>query len=358
MELIDRWHVKRLRGDQPPADIELLQGNLADIPAAHGVDALVVSAFPDSYTPNAGTLFEALKERGLDMRTVARNKQVDERKHLGCWLSTPLSADIVNRFHFRRIMCFEPLYPEFVKNSGVGKGGVEESVGFVFRCLNNFVVPGRDNERNFGISSVAMPLLATGNQGVPVGPLFQRLLEAAKFWLEDGLPIQRLKMVAFRKADLPVAKQIFLDARRRDEAPLDARESRPYDVFISYSRKQSKEADEFVRALREHLPGRRIFFDRASIPQGGRWIKTLSDALQNVRVFVALLSPDYSASPVCWDEFQCAKLKEYTTRESVIKTVRVFSEKDMPPMMAIYSYIDCAEGDLEKLRQSAAAIAG
>jgi hypothetical protein len=25
--------------------------------------------------------------------------------------------------------------------------------------------------------------------------------------------------------------------------------------------------------------------------------------------------------------------------------------------MAIYSYIDCAEGDLEKLRQSAAAIA-
>jgi hypothetical protein len=49
---------------------------------------------------------------------------------------------------------------------------------------------------------------------------------------------------------LPVAKQIFLPAGGRDEARLDdARESRPYDVFISYSRKQSKEADQFVRVF-------------------------------------------------------------------------------------------------------------
>src|ERR1039457_6211919 len=37
-------------------------------------------------------------------------------------------------------------------------------------------------------------------------------------------------------------------------------------------------------------------------------------------MFVAVLSPDYSASPVCWDEFQCAKLKEYNTRTSVRRT--------------------------------------
>jgi hypothetical protein len=356
MELIDRWQVRRLRGGHPPADIELLEGNLAEIPSEHGIDALVVSAFPDSYTPNAGTLFEALNARGLDMRSVARHKQEDERRHLGCWLSAPLPDDIVGRFHFRRVMCFEPLYPEFVQNSGIG-GGVEESVGFVFRCLNNFIIPGSDRERNFGISSVAMPLLATGNQGVPVRMLLPRLLEAAKFWLEEGLPIQRLKIVAFKEADLPVARRIFQEARTRYEARLDARDSQRCDVFISYAHKQSKEADEFVKALHAHVPPGQIFFDRTSIPPGGHWIKKLSDALQHARVFVALLSPDYSASPVCWDEFQCAKLKEYTTRQSVIKTVRVYSEKDMPPIMAIYSYIDCAEGDLEKLRQSAAAIA-
>ena len=59
---------------------------------------------------------------------------------------------------------------------------------------------------------------------------------------------------------------------------------------------------------------------------------------------------------MCWDEFQCAKLKEYNTRRSVIRTVRLYSEKDVPLIMGIYSYIDCAEGDLQRLRESAATV--
>jgi hypothetical protein len=79
----------------------------------------------------------------------------------------------------------------------------------------------------------------------------------------------------------------------------------------------------------------------------------ISEALRKARVFVAVLSPDYSASPVCWDEFQCAKLREYNMRGSIIRTVRLYSERDLPPIMGIYSYVDCAEGDVEKLRECA-----
>ena len=46
-------------------------------------------------------------------------------------------------------------------------------------------------------------------------------------------------------------------------------------------------------------------------------------------------------------------MKEYNTRRSVIRTVRLYSEKDVPLIMGIYSYIDCAEGDLQRLRESA-----
>jgi len=56
---------------------------------------------------------------------------------------------------------------------------------------------------------------------------------------------------------------------------------------------------------------------------------------------------------VCWDEFQCAKLKEYNDRKPVIKTIRLFSDSNLPPIMGIHSYIDCAEGDLRKLRRAA-----
>jgi hypothetical protein len=91
---------------------------------------------------------------------------------------------------------------------------------------------------------------------------------------------------------------------------------------------------------------------------GGQWIKLISDAVHDASIFIAVLSPDYTASPVCWDEFQCAKLKEYNTRTSVIKTVRLYSEQALPPIIGIYSYVDCVEGDLVKLRACASTVVG
>jgi hypothetical protein len=254
------------------------------------------------------------------------------------------------------------------------------------------------------------------------------LLDAAIFWLEQGLPISHLKIAAFKPAAVAVARSLFGRARsdyeqrltamgdaaiahtgtdwesalsqtvtrdviracqshlrdrllseaHEDERPVvqrvlgridakltvaaqapqtpDVAVAGEYDVFISYAHRQETEVKALVEALEHHAPNRRIFFDRTSIPVGGQWIKILSDAVQRARTFVALLSPEYTASPVCWDEFQCAKLKEYNTRQSVIRTVRLYSEPNLPPIMGIYSYIDCAEGDLKKLRESAAAI--
>jgi hypothetical protein len=428
MQIIDQLRVPRGRGTRHDAVIQLLAGDLAAIPAEHAVDALVVSAFPNSYTPNEGTLFESLYERGLDMRQVALRKQEDERNRLGCWLSEPLPEDITARFHFKRIICFEPQQPEFLENSGIEEGNIEDAVGFVFRCLNNFIIPDGSDRRRYEISSVAMPLLATGNQGVPLDRMFPRLLEAAVFWLEQGLPVDQLKIVAFTPVEAAVATRIFQEAKSRehrrrkgdhdaggvaseidwearlvdtlsreviqtctrnlrqslvtaaldDEKPLLQRlfdrmdrgapqradsaaagggtGTEDYDVFVSYAHTQDQEVKELVHALHQRVPRPKVFFDRTTIPAGGQWIKMISDAVQKAGTFIAVLSPDYTASPVCWDEFQCAKLKEYNTRQSVIKTVRLYSETNLPPIMGIYSYIDCAEGDLQKLRQSAAAI--
>src|SRR5262245_24552886 len=133
MEEIDQIIVPRIRGDSSPASIQLLFGDLAFIPAEHAVDLLVVSAYPDSYTPDQGTVFESLYKRGLDMEEVASAKSEDEREHLGCWLSAPMPRGVVEKFHFRRILCFEPSHEKFVEKS-FGQG-IASHVGFVFRCL-------------------------------------------------------------------------------------------------------------------------------------------------------------------------------------------------------------------------------
>jgi hypothetical protein len=433
MEIIDRFSVSRRRGTETPATIELLQGDLSAMPPEQAVDALVVSAFPNSYTPNPGTLFKDLLARGLDMQEVARHKHEDQRSRLGCWISEPLPPHLARAFNFTRVVCFEPSYPAFVENSGFDSGNIEETVGFVFRCLNNFVIPegveGR-GARRFDIARIAMPLLATGNQRVPVDAMLPRLLQAAIFWLEQGLPIEQLKIVAFSPAETAIATRIFsaaASARRSAAGPrpavdpiaspgweadlagtiasqmietcsrqlrhqllavarddervtvealferLDRNRTQPvaapapaqaavnaasagYDVFISYAHKQDQEVRAFVQELQRQQPHLRIFHDRGAIPVGGQWIKLISDAVHDASVFIAVLSPDYTASPVCWDEFQCAKLKEYNTRTSVIKTVRLYSEPQLPPIIGIYSFVDCVEGDLVKLRACAGTV--
>lgn len=427
MRVLDQFTVARRHGSGAPAIIELLEGDLSAIPPEHAVDALVVSAFPNSYTPNPGTLFEDLFERGLDMQEVARSKEEDQRSRLGCWISQPLPPAQAQKFNFRRIVCFEPRYPAFVQASGFDGRSIEETVGFVFRCLNNFVIPetSADTDReDYEIARVAMPLLATGNQRVPVEALLPELLDAAIFWLEEGLPIERLKIVAFSPAETSMARRLFAEvaAARRDAADIAPRDTAraswdtdlalsigshaidavtrqlralatdderatldalvgrldrqraarsaaatpsagatgdplpEYDVFISYAHKQDAEVRELVQALQQRDQRLRVFYDRQTIPVGGQWIKLISDAVHKSRTFIAVLSPDYTASPVCWDEFQCAKLKEYRTRTSVIKTVRLYSEQELPPIMGIYSFVDCIEGDLTKLRASAAAV--
>ncbi|HVQ13152.1 MAG TPA: toll/interleukin-1 receptor domain-containing protein, partial [Vicinamibacterales bacterium] len=212
MRVLDHFTVARRHGTGAPATIELLEGDLSAIPPEHAVDALVVSAFPYSYTPDPGTLFQALLAHGLDMQEVAQSKEEDQRSRLGCWISRPLPTALAQKFNFRRIVCFEPRYPAFVTASGFDGRSIEQTVGFVFRCLNNFVIPetSADTDReDYEIARIAMPLLATGNQGVPVDALLPELLDAAIFWLEEGLPIERLKIVAFSPREAAMARQLF-----------------------------------------------------------------------------------------------------------------------------------------------------
>jgi hypothetical protein len=130
-----------------------------------------------------------------------------------------------------------------------------------------------------------------------------------------------------------------------------------YDYFISYAHKQTDVVNSFVDAIRKHNEGLRIFYDRTSIPPGGLWIKHISDAIQKARKVIVVITPDYCNSPVCWDEFQCAKLIEYNTRKPVIQTLYLLSETALPPMMGIYSYIDCREGDNKKLEEAIKSLA-
>jgi len=126
-----------------------------------------------------------------------------------------------------------------------------------------------------------------------------------------------------------------------------------YNYFLSYAHVHSKEVQLFVDELKKRNTNLSIFYDKDSIPPGGLWIQQISAAIQQADKVLIFLSPEYDKSPVCWDEFQCAKLMEYNRKKSIIQTVYLYGHKEteMPLIMGIYSYIDCREGDAEKLQQ-------
>jgi hypothetical protein len=126
-----------------------------------------------------------------------------------------------------------------------------------------------------------------------------------------------------------------------------------YDYFLSYAHVHSKEVRLFVDELKKKNSNLTVFYDKDSIPPGGLWIQQISAAIQQADKVLVFLAPDYDNSPVCWDEFQCAKLMEYNRKKSIIQTVYLYGHKEteMPLIMGIYSYIDCREGSTEKLQQ-------
>ncbi len=397
MKLLSQITIHREQND---AAIQLLQGDLTEIPGEHAVDILVVSAYPNSYEPVPKTLMAALFNKGIIVGEMAKNKEIDLRAQLGCWLSKPVNKEQQEQFNFKQILCFEP---------GARVYEDKAVVGNIFRCINAFAFEKGNNV-------IAMPVVASGNQKVSQDKILPAIVEAAIFWLGNGLPLKSIKLVLYsddqageglpqfnkikqdfesKTSDVKIAvkspvlreNQVKKSIKRSSfrefpgslsnkfksspeddmpdefsyeeteysepdkESPINTAKKDNYDFFISYAHTHSELINKFVEQLKEKDSKLRIFYDKDSIPPGGLWIKQISDTIGKSKKVLVFLSPDYDNSPVCWDEFQCAKLLEYNRKTSVIQTIYLYKH-ELPLIMGIYSYIDCREGNLDKLLET------
>lgn len=338
------------------ATVKLMYGDLSAIPPEHATDILVMSAFPGDYKALPGSLVLELQKKGLSVAKLAADKEVDLLANLHCWLSKPLTFGQQEQFQFKKILCFEP---------GASIKTPAEVVGDIFRCINSFVF---DEENN----DIAMPMIGTGYQKVSINTMLPALLDACYFWLKNGLPLKTIQLVVHNQKDVARALDIFnafvkkLPTPARENninndlesaaAPAPSPQPDRYDYFLSYAHVHASDVAHFVQLLKKKNENLRIFYDKESIPPGGQWIQQISNAIQQSDKVLVFLSPDYDRSPVCWDEFQCAKLVEYNTNKPVIQTLYLYGHKEtpLPLIMGIYSYLDCREGDPGKLEQGVA----
>lgn len=319
--------------------IAIYQGDLAAMPPSEAVDLLVVSALPDDYVPTPQSLIGALDRRGVSVEALSKNKAADLRPNLACWLSEPVQATDPG-IQFKRILCFEPLH----------RGEPPEVVGDIFQCLISV------SEGGTPVRSIAMPLLAGGIQGVSTVDMLMPLFDAATNWLQFGLAVEEIKIVAYDEVHAAELRGAFGVLKRQfEQRPAQDGPGKAYDLFISYSWKNKDAIDAFVAELRKLRPGLRLFLDRQTLQTGCAWQQDIYTALDDCRKIVAFFSPDYLASKVCREEYNIATFRQRDEGGEVLLPIYLETAQ-LPTYMKMVQYIDCRKGFGVSLAQAAAQI--
>lgn len=313
--------------------ITLYEGELTAIPAEHRADILIVSAFPNDYIPTSSSLIGALQRKGLSVAQLAAAKAYDLRTTSAFWLSHPIGGAAA-AMNIGQIACFEPQV----------RGAPPALVGDLFRGLFPFL-----DEKTHQV--VAMPLLATGDQGWPPEVMLRSILDAAAHWLSRGLAITELMIVerrADRAAVLTSAMEDFKSGL--SAAKLVPTTSVAYDVFLSFSSHDIDAADCVKVDLQKRGDARRIFDFRLEIDKGASWQYEIDRAISSSKAVVAILSPTYFASPECREELMQARLRNKRSDHFVLFPIywRDWG-KELDLWLQTINYADCREGNHQAL---------
>ena len=315
--------------------IEIYHGDLTALSPQEAVDVLVVSALPNDYIPTPDSLVGALDRKGISVERLAQEKAADLRQAFSCWMSQEI-APIDPGIQFKRILCFEPLV----------RGSPPQVVGEIFRALAPFMAGPPV------VRSVAMPLVATGNYRQPIEQIIEPLLDAAVHWMAIGFPLMQLKIVARTESSAQNLTREF--ARLKEKYKEFSLPPIPteYDVFVSYSHVNGRDADLIVEELRNENPNIRLFFDRLALDPGAAWQQKIYEAIDASGRILVMLSPDYIRSKVCMEEFNIALHRRRDTGKEILFPIYLYSATLPTYMRALTSYEDCREGNPAKLRQA------
>src|SRR5215469_9625898 len=257
MECLAKWTIVHKKAERT---IELLRGDLAQLPAEHSVDLLVISAFRNDYIPTATSLIGSLHEAGISVQMLAEHKQLDLREEFSCWLS----GSLPNRYAFRQILCIESGW----------HGSPPEITDDLFRALTPCLLT------SIPEASVAMPLIGTGDQGWPASQMMESILQAAISWINRGLQLRLLKIVVRSQAIAESALQQFRTIQAQHTA-FETTRGPEFDLFISYSHKDSQAVQTIVREIQCTCPQSRMFYDKSSLQVGASWLMQVAESLDN-----------------------------------------------------------------------------
>ncbi|XP_077977077.1 uncharacterized protein LOC144432686 [Glandiceps talaboti] len=327
--------------------IDLCFGDITKLQKKDEVDVLLLSAFPGDYCATPTSLIGALlRNLNLSVRDLARDKAEDLRRLYNCWWSRPLPKE----YPFRRILCFESNLSRYLQ------GHSTELIGDVFRCL----VPILNNKDG----RVITPLLATGDQGKSKPVMLKRMTEAAVNWMKAGLPLRVLKIVLYtRKVTDPNTRpdlgvefkdtlKVFSDLKKKyDSEDMEEEEETTleYDVYLSFSDKDSAVIDNIQALLRSEKKDVKIFYEKQDLDNDSVWQENMYKVMIKCAKIVTVLSPSYLESSSCTEQYNIALCVNRKTDRHLLAPFYIEKVEFLPTYMGLVQYVDCSPRDITKL---------
>jgi hypothetical protein len=198
-----------------------------------------------------------------------------------------------------------------------------------------------------------MPLVATGDQGVAMRRILEPLLEAAVNWLSLGLPVRVIKIVERSESKATELKESFSALKQKyiKIVPGEEKDTTQFrfDYFISYAHENAPEVMTIYEEMKVLKPNLRVFMDRKNLNTGAAWQQELYEALDDCRKIIAVYSPDYLMSKVCKEEYNIGLLRHRESEKGVLVPFYLYSTK-LPSYMQLIQFVDCREGDLNKIK--------
>ncbi|KAL8619588.1 hypothetical protein ACOMHN_019644 [Nucella lapillus] len=326
------------------SEIQLLFGDITQLPKEDKVDFIFVSAFPGDYTPVSGTMIGALKRNlGLNVRDVAADKASDLRQGFSCWVSKPLPSHVP----YQRLVCFERF--DRFENMAVK---LAEQISGMFRAM----MPVFNNQD----TSVITPLLASGNQGHSEVSMLRTIVSAACHWIKAGLPLRCLKIVIYTNNPHLASQstqellEVFTtlktkwEEKQGKEAP---NVEKTIDVCLSFSGGDEEYVEKVCSDLHRMHTGIVIHKEQFVYDHTAVWQEKIFTVMVTSRKIIAILTPNYVEKPECLEEFNLALCCNRLTGAEVLAPFYLRTVDNFPAYMTLIQYTECRvrnEGEKEE----------
>ncbi len=289
------------------------------------VDLVVCSAFKDDYLPLPNTLIGTLYECfDISVDELSKHPALN-MKESGVWIS----EDTGNRT-IRRIACLE------IRDTPWGKQPSAVELKTRFEAL--FLAIRVLSLRNLLISTVVMPVLGTGNQGIGFLESFNPLLTECISCLNQVTTLKRIILISTNEENCRSAVDVIC---RLDQ--MYGMKS----AFISYSHRNQIVADLIASGLRNH--GIKPWVDHDMIRKSD-YADAIVQGIRKADIFLFLVSEYSLKSPDCLREVKNAA--EVSDKGQLTIMPVLLNHCEFPPGFAYYlvglDYFDISQPSVEE----------